>query len=69
MANYIDPEDGAPDCRMCGDTGSINGPPCDHRATRPEGVTAEIVGRFIPKNWVYQDNGPGMSLADYKAAR
>ena len=50
---YIDPDDGAPDCRLCGDTGSFNGHPCNHRDSKRLGATAEVVGRFVAKNWDY----------------
>lgn len=50
---YVDPTDGAPDCRLCDDTGSVNGHPCNHRDSKHLGATAEVVGRFVPKNWDY----------------
>lgn len=50
---HIDPNDGAPDCRICGDTGSVNGHPCDHHDTRRVNATADVVGRFVAKNWDY----------------
>ena len=56
-----DPDDGAPDCRLCSDEGYVNGHACDHRDTRREGVTASIVGRHVAKNWDYS---AGMSIND-----
>ena len=53
-ADYIEANDGAPDCRTCDDTGSVNGHPCNHRDNgRRESSAAAVVGRHVAKNWDY----------------
>jgi len=53
MADYIDSTDGAPDCHLCGDTGYVNGHPCNHRDVAQLSAAAAVVGKNVAKNWDY----------------
>ncbi len=69
MSDYYDENDGAPDCRLCGDEGYVNGHYCDHRDPRTraeESPRYNAQGQMLAKNWDYT---AGMSIDDPRHPR